>query len=110
MVFNIGLITAAFLLPISLPVFVGGAVVSGIMATKGISQNGVYSDGKTLWVRGRVEGSNYSMYYASEDEVKSQPYGGPPPAAVVEQAMVALAAGSSAAAEQQGAGGAAVAH
>ena len=76
---NLLAITATFVAPIALPIFIGTAVVSGIMASRGVTKPGVYSDGSTCFIRGAAVDTAYVLHFATEDERASLPYGGPPP-------------------------------
>ena len=93
---NLLAITATFVAPVALPIFIGTAVVSGITAARGVSKTGVYSDGSTLVVRGKLfgfalgSGEEYSLYFASADEQRAHPYSGPPPPAELERIMEAF--------------------
>jgi hypothetical protein len=45
----------------------------------GARRDGVYSDGSTLFVRGKLnDAAAYELYYASDDEMRQKPYTGPP--------------------------------
>jgi len=105
---NLLTITAVAVLPVALPVFIGTAVVSGIMSSKGVSKTGVYSDGSTLFVRGNADDGAYVLHFATDEERASKPYAGPPPAeaiAAVDEVMkgVAAAAGAAGGAAAEGA-------
>ena len=45
----------------------------------GTKRGGVYSDDSTLFVRGKLNWLRYMLSYASESELREQPYAGPPP-------------------------------
>lgn len=48
----------------------------------GTRRDGVYSDGSTLFVRGKLnDAAAYELYYASDDEMRARPFTGPPSAA-----------------------------
>jgi len=47
----------------------------------GTRRDGVYSDGSTLFVRGKLnDAAAYELYYASDDEMRARPFTGPPSA------------------------------
>ena len=70
--FNLAIVTASAVLPVALPFFIGTAVVSGLSATKGVSQTGVYSDGSTLFVRGSALDGAYVLHFATDSERAGQ--------------------------------------
>ena len=87
---NLLAITATFVAPVALPIFIGTAIVSGITAARGVSKTGVYSDGSTLFVRGSAEDSAYVLHFASDEERASNPYAGPPPPEAIAAVTSAL--------------------
>ena len=98
---NLLAITATFVAPVALPIFIGTAVVSGITAARGVSKTGVYSDGSTQFIRGNAEDGAYVLHFATDEERSAAPYAGPPPPeaiAAVDAALQSIAASSAAAA------------
>ena len=98
---NLLAITATFVAPVALPIFIGTAVVSGITAARGVSKTGVYSDGSTQFIRGNAEDGAYVLHFATDEERSAEPYAGPPPPeaiAAVDAALQGIAASSAAAA------------
>ena len=98
---NLLAITATFVAPVALPIFIGTAVVSGITAARGVSKTGVYSDGSTQFIRGNAEEGAYVLHFATDEERSAEPYAGPPPPeaiAAVDAALQGIAASSAAAA------------
>ena len=98
---NLLAITATFVAPVALPIFIGTAVVSGITAARGVSKTGVYSDGSTQFIRGVAEDGAYVLHFATDEERSAEPYAGPPPPeaiAAVDAALQSIAASSAAAA------------
>ena len=98
---NLLAITATFVAPVALPIFIGTAVVSGITAARGVSKTGVYSDGSTQFIRGVAEDVADVLHFATDEERSAEPYAGPPPPeaiAAVDAALQGIAASSAAAA------------
>ena len=92
---NLLAITATFVAPIAIPIFIGTAVVSGITAARGVSKTGVYSDGSTQFIRGNAQDGAYVLHFATDDERSGLPYAGPPPPeaiAAVDAALQGIAA------------------
>ena len=54
----------------------GGTLAFSVV---GASRDGVYSDGSTLAVRGKLNDvAAYALYYAADEELRARPYTGPP--------------------------------
>ena len=69
----------------------GGDALS--FSVVGAKRDGVYSDGSTLAVRGKLnDAAAYALYYAADEELRARPYSGPPSAAEAEALRRALVA------------------
>lgn len=75
---------------------VAAATIKMARALVGIRRDGVYSDGSTLVVRGKLfgfalgSGEEYRLFFASADEQRAHPYSGPPSPAELERIMEAF--------------------
>jgi len=66
------------------------AIITRAKSIVGVKRDGVYSDGSTLVVRGRLNDAGaYALFYADEAELRERPYAGAPSAE--ESAAFALA-------------------
>ena len=66
----------------------GGTLAFSVV---GASRDGVYSDGSTLAVRGKLnDAAAYALYYAADEELRARPYTGPPSDAETEALARAL--------------------
>jgi hypothetical protein len=78
------------------------AIFRSAKSIVGVKRDGVYSDGSTLVVRGRLDDAGaYSLFYADEAELRLRPYAGAPSAeetAAFAQAIAAAQAGTARAA------------
>jgi hypothetical protein len=56
------------------------AIIKQAKSIVGTKRDGVYSDGSTLFVRGRLDDAGvYTLFYADDSERLRAPYQGPPP-------------------------------
>jgi hypothetical protein len=72
-----------------------GSVSSGSdelsFSVVGTRRDGVYSDGSTLFVRGKLnDAAAYELYYAGDDEMRQKPFTGPPTASEIAGLYSAL--------------------
>jgi membrane-associated protease RseP (regulator of RpoE activity) len=72
--------------------FMLASTLSGISSVEGVAQRGVYADGRIMVIRGSLgSGGAYTLHFASDEEVRVQPYAGPPDQEQVERMRRALA-------------------